>query len=417
MNKKTVIIIASITMLFLLNAWHFNKAGFVLSPLITLSMAVLMVFFIGKFNPITSSEILAISTKKKNNYALMLHVFLSVTALGWMGYIYHLNPIDITKSDIIPLIKEVYVNRFLSGQFVYDRVLGYEYIDWTPNYLPMHWMPFLPAFILQLDPRWISSFLWITAVTLLFYFNRKHVHSNKELLFKTVLPFLFLFALLFRQTSAVAHTVELMIASWYMILGIGILYSNKFLLTIGWINTLLSRYMSVFFLPAYFITAFKKENRFKWIVLTFVFVGCLVLYVLPFLSHDWNIFFKGASAYDVAALNEWKGQSWQPAGDRPFQLFQGFGFASWIYAFTPGDLQVKIQLLKNILLLVMASSAILFMLWNYRKNNPLHELLSLFLITALFPSLSLVPYNYLFWNMLFLIPVCLSAVRFEADKI
>jgi hypothetical protein len=130
------------------------------------------------------------------------------------------------------------------------------------------------------------------------------------------------------------------------------------------------------------------------------------------------IFFDGAAAYDIAALGEWKGQSWQAAGDPPYQLFQGYGFASWVYMFYPATmLETKIHFLKNLLLLVMILNVVfgLVYLWKYRPD--MSSLPALLIITlGVFFSFVLVPYNYLYWNVLFLLPISTMHIRWFEQK-
>ena len=72
-----------------------------------------------------------------------------------------------------------------------------------------------------------------------------------------------------------------------------------------------------------------RRRLFKELGLVLLLIGAF--YIIPFLLKDPSIFINGNSSYDVAALGEWDGQSWQAPGDRPLQLFQGLGFASWAY--------------------------------------------------------------------------------------
>lgn len=88
---------------------------------------------------------------------------LSACCVAYASFIFTANPIDISKSDILPLLKEVYYKRLVSGEFVYNRDYGYDYVDWVPNYLPMHWLPFVPAFYLGFDPRYIPLFFFLAA--------------------------------------------------------------------------------------------------------------------------------------------------------------------------------------------------------------------------------------------------------------
>jgi hypothetical protein len=135
----------------------------------------------------------------------------------------------------------------------------------------------------------------------------------------------------------------------------------------------------------------------------------LFIYIIPFLFHQPDIFFEGAAAYDIAALNEWRGQSWQQPGDNPYQLFQGFGLAVWFYKwFGSTALAEGIKALKFTLLGVMIALNVSVLFIPRLREFFRHRLTSLmFVQLLLFFMLVLVPYNYLYWNIVFLIPVLL----------
>ncbi len=60
-------------------------------------------------------------------------------------------PIDPAQSDVIPSI-QVFVRRWLAGEVVYAPITDFDYLLY-PTYLPLTWLPFVPAEILSFDYR------------------------------------------------------------------------------------------------------------------------------------------------------------------------------------------------------------------------------------------------------------------------
>ncbi|MFN4972099.1 MAG: hypothetical protein ACK5GX_03625 [Bacteroidota bacterium] len=348
-----------------------------------------------------------------------IHVFtigfiLSVCCVVYASYVFAANPIDISKSDILPLLKEVYYTRLVSGEFVYNRVHGYDYVNWVPNYLPMHWLPFVPAFYFGFDPRYIPLFFFL-AVQFLYlnYLSRLNLSAIEKYI-KASIPYLLVFVIAIKQKSSFAHTVELLIAGYYLLVAYGLTTRNKALLITGISCALLSRYALLFFIPIHLIYEWKR-GTFSFAVKTYAAVFCCILlvYVLPFLTVQPGVFLEGASAYDVAALGEWKGQSWQNPGDLPYQIFQGYGMAAWYYTVAGSNqLLAGITALKYSLFLVMVSSICMYTLSirirQFFSNNLTALLYTLLVLFFLFVP---VPYNYLYWNILFLLPFLVARFK------
>ena len=408
MKKLNLRILIPVLIIWLNLIWFPNKAGMWLSPIILLgAIGYLIHVLISKQEP----------NKLKNQ---KLHptvywsvfVLLAVILLLWCGYLFDKHPIDIAKSDIIPLIKEIYYTRLVRGEFVYATVYGYDYKVWTPNYLPMHWMPFCIAFYNNFDPRYTAVISFLIAQLAYAYYLKKHAFSIGETLFKLALPFILAYSVLHKQPDTFVHNIEFLIVGYYVVLAVGLINNNRFLQWLGISSALLSRYFVAFYLPidAWLNNIFKEKKQYA--VYVSVGVTMLLLYVIPFVWHDPTLFFKGAQAYDVAALGEWDGQSWQAKGDKPFQLFRGYGFASWFYSIGEANLLDKINLLKKTLLLSMPICWLVCYLY-FKKSNQTHmnKVLSLFVVISVFNSFVLVPYNYLYWHILFLIPVVIMQTK------
>ena len=166
---------------------------------------------------------------------------------------------------------------------------------------------------------------------------------------------------------------------------------------------LLSRYSLVLWLPFLVLLLAKKDgvsSVFKWIGV--VVTGVCVLYVIPFLIKDFSIFLRGVQTYTIAGIGEWKGQSWQAPGDKPFQLFRGTGLAGYYYDRSSGTVEQKLETYKTIHLVLTLSTVFLLAAWYWllgKKQKlyiPLVAAAALKIYMAVFYGFVLIPYVYLY---------------------
>lgn len=393
------------------------KLEFIVTPILYLGVCLFISLNFLKRNINIEQKLSSFEIKK---WSYVLYFTALIFFSFWANQIMIKIPIDIKTSDIIPYINDLYLKRFFNGKFIYSLAPGLGYGNWTPNYLTFHWLPFAISYFFQFDHRWVVlAVFFITIYIYIFHFIS--AKSEIEYWFKLSLPFLFLLLLFYNQSGSFAHTVELLIASYYFILAMFLLNNNVFGKSIGLTLTLLSRYIVVFYIPIALVIEFylNRKQLLKQIVIVVILVSAF--YIIPFLLKDNSIFFKGAASYDIAALGEWDGQNWQQATDRPFQLFQGLGFASWAYSFLNGSLENKIHILK-IIMLLSGFITILFLIIYFIKNKNKYKIVnwhlaSLKIVITVILSFSLVPYSYLFYTNLVLSIVMLGSINDNSQTI
>jgi hypothetical protein len=378
-----------------------TQLDYIIAPIVLAICGLAIAYYPLLKNP--TIDVLITPLAKQNKY--IIYLFLTLLSLSFcLGayFIFSHHPIDIKKSDIIPYISELYVKRFLNNEWVYAKAPGLGYGNWTPNYLPFHWFPFIVAKILQVDFRWIPFIAYLLSVFVYTHYLLKQAHSTINIWSKLLLPFVLLFFICFKQTSELAHTVELLVASYYFLLSI-FLNNNSFLgRSFSITATLLSRYVVIFYLPVSFLIEWFNNKKQSILQVALVLVALVIFYIVPFLSKDWSIFTEGAKSYNIAALGEWDGQDWQPITDRPFQLFQGLGFASWVYLLSNAPLPDRIDLLKYLMIIaiIIVSVCLIYIVLKKHKTvkPPILHLLALKSLLTIVFALALVPYNYLFWS-------------------
>lgn len=321
------------------------------------------------------------------------------------------HPIDMTKSDIIPSL-EIYTQRFLSGEFVYQpfTFAPTDWIPWTvkPTYLPLLWLPYTIPEMLHFDYRLMAFYVFMLAIAIYcFRLFQQNIHTL-EMILKAMFPFLLLQYFFKYSTSFFGLTVELMPVGLYLILCFTIFRKNFILVGIGILLCLLSRYAFTFWLPIYLMIIWAEQGFAKVFKSSLVvLVGVLLIYILPFMSKDWSILQDGLSYYHTTAVTQWSHQDWQKQGDTPFYLTQGLSFAIYSFENIQGTVEDKLGVAKKIHIGACAIAAVFMLLYYWFIRNEKYNL-RLYLICALkmylvvFYSFFYVPFTYLYMLPFFL---------------
>ncbi|MDO7847953.1 hypothetical protein Q5H92_16425 [Hymenobacter sp. M29] len=307
------------------------------------------------------------------------------------------HPVDVKASDIIPIL-QVYATRFLSGEVIYRYSTTLPYPIF-PNYLPMQWLPYVPAQQLGIDYRW-----WALGMLLLLGFGAYQATLARQplswvgFLLKIALPTYVLYRLITRDPELFAHTVEPTIIAFYCVLAASVLSRSAILQAAALVACLLSRYSVVFWVPFYLWLLWREAGkRHALAVAALVGVGVLGIYVIPYLSKDWTIFTHAFAEYKIATMGEWS-RTDGPGGNPP-QLFAGFGFSAFWYTYGPDELKTRIALaqLGDVLIssAVVALSAWLYYRLRRRYDYRIVALITLKLYLATFYAFIQTPYPYL----------------------
>ena len=182
--------------------------------------------------------------------ALTGFTVIPIIAIGFiMAGVLESHPVNPLKSDIIPSI-EMYTNRVLTGEEVYKPL---KMPSWTiiPTYLPMMWLPYLIPELLGIDYRVFSMIIFGASIIFWSIVNGSYKNNSLYSIFLTSLPFLALLLLLIEDPGLFAHTVELAIVGYYILLCVTIKSNRPVLIALGIIICLLSRYSFTFWLPSF----------------------------------------------------------------------------------------------------------------------------------------------------------------------
>lgn len=305
--------------------------------------------------------------------------------------------IQISSSDIIPALS-IYTKRFLNHEQVYTpftNELGYFAL---PTYLPATWLPYLLPEWLRFDYRWMSSLLLLLGFGAYVAVVARLRKSARYTFLLTFLPFAFTYAIIRTDASIFGFTVESMIVGYYFLLVAGILLRSWPLQVLGLLLCLLSRFSLAIWLPLYFLLVFFQESKQRaFLTAGAVLAGVLALYIVPFMSQDWGLFFRVQAAYTDVAVGEWRHLNDQGL---PYHLYNGVGLGNFFYRFADGELVDRIRLLKTVhvallLLLTTAAGVIYWRQRLLRTDYRIYAVLVLKLYLITFYAFLQVPYSYL----------------------
>jgi hypothetical protein len=164
--------------------------------------------------------------------------------------------LDYTQADMLPVI-QVMCRRWLDHMPVYATIPEYWHGTF-PVYLPAMWMPFIPAVLLSIDPRWITLIL-VGSGIILTVLSRRCVPFG--LLFFLLIGLWFDY--LMHNRDETFRLSQEGVVYFYLILLVVALYFQK----ARWIGIamglcLLSRYSILFFVIAflYWIWRYRDWN-------------------------------------------------------------------------------------------------------------------------------------------------------------
>ncbi len=330
--------------------------------------------------------------------SLLILVMGFVSLIPELIAIFAKTPISPKHSDIVPQI-EVMVRRFFwEGTFVYEPITEFGYRLQSP-YMPMQWGPFVISTGLGFDARWLAFGAYVASAFVFFRMIQRTCLQSFERMVLAALPVVFLVALIVYEKPIFAHTVELLIASYYLLLGMSILRGNIWMQGIALSLCLLSKFVIVFWAPVFVLSVFFAQNKQKGILLGGIGISAiLILYVMPFLSQDWHIFEKGLAYHNTVCEKVWTNEKWHAPSGRPGLLEWGLGIGKYFFDYWPGEVAKRLQGMQLMAIITSVSSSLLFAgtYWKYRQriNLRLYLLLSLKAYLAFFYSMYALPYPY-----------------------
>lgn len=298
-------------------------------------------------------------------------------AVASISVFYHIAPIDLAfdtnplptkNSDVIQQLEHLF-DGFVRGKQPYTSVSTMEWPPF-PVYMPMHWLPIGIGRGLEIDVRWggyiLFVLIYIIAVSLIAF--KKNI-SFGHILFFAVFPFLFFKVPLSFRPEDINSVFELVVAGYYLLLGLGLYLKSDKTIIIALICIMLSRYTIVFFVPLIILTLYFHYGWKKpWQYIRWGGLAFLLLYVIPFLMRDPTIFSQGLDYHNTFAKSQY---SIVASGKLPHIMNEGSSFMLIAYEWwriEDSDLAMRCIRLFQILISLIGFG-LLFLFYRKRKSK------------------------------------------------
>ena len=298
--------------------------------------------------------------------------------------------IDKKWADMLPTI-ELACQRFLQGKNVYGSAPEIWDTAIIP-YLPLMWVPFLPAIVFDFDLRWITLIVQLLGIALILkpiLVRKKTVPFIPSIIAGLGL-FLLLNFFLYKNTTYWSMTEEGIVAGFYLLLSYSLLRGNYWMIGLAITGCTLSRYSLLFWIPIYFAFIFFTKPRldFGKLFLSYA-VSMLLLFILPYFIKDPSYFINIPIGYSKLVPNFWVHSKIDEHLLYNVGLFKFFNVAS-------------LHLMPTLEVITSFLAPLLFSLivWRLKNKYPLNEryisYISLKISLIFFFGFIQMPYMYIF---------------------
>src|SRR5688572_1713607 len=158
-------------------------------------------------------------------------------------------------SDVITQARVLF-ERFSQNELPYApiEIVGSHML--SPVYMPMHWLPVGITDFFQIDIRW-AGFIVLAIVASLFGWLLALQKASFILrLTILLLPSLALWAFILKAPGDIMVSFEIAVVAYYLLLAYGLSMRKLWVVTLGVILCLLSRYTLLFWLPLFALLFF-----------------------------------------------------------------------------------------------------------------------------------------------------------------
>ena len=304
-------------------------------------------------------------------------------------------PFSVKIADMLPIMK-IMCERFLNGEYVYSYldVSGGMY----PIYLPMMWLPYLPAVYFHFDLRFVSLCFFLVTI-----FNIAPRKTNIELLVFNVIYLSLMFAgLILFDSTLLTMSEESVVIFYYILFALSILNHNNTMTAISITSCLLSRFSLLFYFIFCFVANFIYYDR-KQSIKIFGLVLCLSASIFVYFECYKNLFtfLNLSNNYIQAIVNN-------PSKYQTLVKY-GLGVATfWEYK----NLTI---LHKLFMIFNFAIPFLLFAIYKKMKNIPLNifAVLVAKMCMVVFYNFLIMPYSYLFYTSIFFSFLIINRIVFQ----
>lgn len=320
-------------------------------------------------------------------------------------------------SDVITQVRVLY-ERFSHGEFPYTPIELVNY-NLLPVYMPLHWMPCGLADPLNIDLRWIGFGFFAIAVAVYSWFLAYQPGSIVSRCIALLLPSLPIWAFIKWGEVDLMVNYEIVIGAYYLILITGLVTRRLWLITLGIILCLLSRYTLLFWLPLFALLLLIQEGWKKSLLVWGTVATFFILfYVIPFYTKDPKMLSRGISHYIMATIGEWRGY-----GDPPISWTheRGISFAPHMKAVFLGEMADRVysaRIVQSVIMLILfVSGWLAWRRWCYRIDLYTFNLVTLYCFITCYYFFAPLTYRYYFFPLLVVSAVlCGKIVMYGTQK-
>ncbi|MBP7389060.1 MAG: hypothetical protein KA841_01575 [Chitinophagales bacterium] len=210
-------------------------------------------------------------------------------------------------ADMLPRI-QIYVERFLTGDYVYKPVTMWWGGVGLPPYLPAVWLPFIPSNVLGFDMRWTTVACYIVAMIIVLS------QFKFRLSLLSIICFTLLFLGLLYLDYYLIHlgkgfwvfTYEGLIVLYYVLLLWALAKWKPFFIGFSIAICLLSRFSLVTWIPFFMLFLFVFEQPSFALKTAFAFlISVSLLFLLPFYIGHSEEFSHIIEQYRFGSINFW----------------------------------------------------------------------------------------------------------------
>lgn len=351
---------------------------------------------IGVIILLPSQKIETLSSFTKSNLTTYIYpigvIVLFLIGIPYVSKLYAAHPIDYKVADMLPIM-EIMTERFMSGANPY-KIIPEIWGGMQPIYLPAMWLPFIPAYLLNIDMRWITYLMIGFGCLSLYIIKGKETKSGSFTGLALIPLAILLYSIIKVDVRLLVHSEEGIVICYYLILAAGLYYRNFITIVIALALCMMSRYSLSVWALMFVVYVYYYHTKTRALTLTLYSAGfALFLLVLSrgILHIDVFASLSGDYLRDIQMPeHKWK---FLPTINESLGLAKIFSYE---------DLPILHNIFFFFVLATPLACILVYHKFRDSINTRFFNLASLKICLVMFYNLLILPVQYLFYTSTFL---------------